>query len=176
MLLRLSAHRAAAQLVPLDGPSLPRFDTSVDVEEQSPQTALEQRLHVLDLRCGPPSTGAPTALELRRFMPGVAPSVDFTQLAAGLANKIKRKGGGRYVLYRVTHAGAVSYLLRDGPLPEAWHHNLPDAVYEELGRFPDVASGASALHRMEQGFASPTRTTPGEPPPSWATSTCSPAR
>jgi hypothetical protein len=175
--LRLDLEKHAADVVAHDAKSgLPHFGTSVEVLGRSPQTALEEQLKSLELDCGGPATGVPTHFELRQFMPGNGPYLDLTQLATMLLMKklTRNEGPGRYVLYRVHRNGQASYWLRDGPLPEAWHHNLPGTVLEEIRTFADLKVATEALKRMERGFATPLRTKAGDPPPPWALSTCLP--
>ena len=133
----------------------------------------------VDLECtpggAPPGGGAPTHVEMREARGHPSPSLDFLALGKFIAEKLSGRGdeADRYFLYRVQRKDGVSYLLREGRVPDAVLYNSPGTTYELLEGFSDTKSGARAWLRMERGYRTPVA--PSAPPPAdWQTSTCRP--
>lgn len=161
---------------------LPRFETQVEVVGKSPQAMLDRFLVGIEYDCrpagAPPGGGAPTHIEMREARWHPSPSVDFQAALVkllGRALKGGTRGKERYFLYRVDAKGEVSYLLREGRLPEAVTYATPGTTYEMIKGYADTKSGAKALRRMERGFATPDGSS-APPPADWQTSTCRPPR
>lgn len=150
----------------------PRFNTSVEVDAQSPQGALERQLQGQDLACGPAEGGAPNAAEMQAVRPHLPPTADFLALGKWLKGKI-RKGQepDRYFLYRVKTAQGTTYSLRAGPVPDALL-GVAGTTFELLATFPDQGSATRAWQRLEHGFEAPRPS----PSPSWAASRCQPTK
>lgn len=173
--LRLDIERYVQRALESEG-GPPRFATSVEVDAESPQAAFERHLQGLDLECGPTGGGAPTEAETRAVRPHLSPSADFLALGKWIKGKVQKgKGPDRYFLYRVRTAKGVSYSLRAEPVPDALL-GVPGTTFELVATFPDQGSATRAWQRLEQGFASPTPTGSGAPPPSWTTSPCRPTK
>ena len=175
--LRLDIDRLVKER--LEQEQLPRFETEVEVVGKAPQVMLDRFLKGIESDCrpggAPPGGGAPTHIEMRAARWHPSPSADFqTALVKliGLALKGKR-GEDRYFLYRVNAKGDVSYLLREGRLPEAMSYATPGTTYELIKAYADAKSGATAWRRMERGFASPDGSS-APPPADWQISTCAP--
>jgi hypothetical protein len=159
---------------------IPRFETQVEVIGTSPQVMLDRFLKGIEHDCrpggAPPGGGAPTHIEMRqaRWHPG--PSADFQAALLKLlgdAFKGKMRGQDRYFLYRVTANGEVSYLLREGRVPDALLYARPATTYELISAYADTKSGAKGLRRMQRGFGTPEGSS-APPPADWQTSTCPP--
>lgn len=163
------------QAIP-SGSEPPRFETSIEVDAQSPQAAFERHLQGLDLECGPAGGGTPTDVETRAVRPHLAPSADFLALGRWIKDKVQKgKGPDRFFLYRVRTAKAVTYSLRSEPVPGALL-GVPGTTFELVATFPDQGSATRAWQRLEQGFASATPTSAASATPSWATSPCRPSK
>jgi len=156
--------------------SVPRFETSVEVEGKSPQDVLKGQFKGLDLECGPAGGGAPTEVETRAFRPHSAPYLDFAALGRALVDKLKGKGPDRYFLYGIHRRDGVSYALRDAPMPASGLYAAPGASFELVAAFPDLETATRAWDRLERGFETAVRADPGLPPPAWATSPCRPSK
>jgi hypothetical protein len=157
---------------------LPRFETQVEVVGKSPQVMLDRFLRGIEYDCkpggAPPGGGAPTHIEMRAARWHPSPSADLQAALIqilGQAFKGKGRGEERYFLYRMNARGDVSYLLREGRLPEAVTYATPGTTYELIKAYADAKSGATAWRRMERGFASPDGST-ASPPADWQISTC----
>lgn len=157
----------------------PRFETRVEVVGKSPQMMLDRFFGGIDVECtpggAPPGGGAPSHIEMREARGHPSPSVDLQALLKIIAEAVKRKARGpdRYFLYRVRGQDGVSYVLREGRVPDRLLYSTPGTTYELLEAFSDSKSGARALQRLERGF--PTAVAPSAPPPAdWQTSTCRP--
>lgn len=152
---------------------VPRFESSIDVEGESPQTILDRRLRGLDLECGPASGGPPTEAETRAVRPHPSPYIDFLPLAKLIAGKAKGKGPDRFFIYRVRRGDSVGYTLREGRMPDSEFYNTSGASFELFEAFSDVTQATDALHRMERGFHTAANPDPRSSPiPPWATSPC----
>lgn len=174
--LRLEIDRLVKER--LEKEELPRFETQVEVVGKSPQVMLERFLRGIEYDCrpagAPPGGGAPTHIEMRAARWHPSPSADFQAALIkliGHALKGKSRGEDRYFLYRVSAKGDVSYLLREGRLPEAVTYATPGTTYELIKAYADKESGATGWRRMERGFASPEGSN-APPPADWQTSTC----
>jgi hypothetical protein len=158
----------------------PRFTTHVEVVGKSPQLMLNRFFGGIEYDCtpggAPPGGGAPTHVEMREARWHPSPTADFEGALLkllGAVFKDKTRGEDRYFLYRVKSKDGVSYLLRDGRLPERVLYATPGTTYELVQGFPNPKDGAKALWRLERGFA--TAESPDAPPPAdWQTSTCRP--
>jgi hypothetical protein len=154
-------------------PTLPRFDTAVEVRGKAPQVMLERLLADTDLECGPSVGGAPSAAEMRAYRPHPAPYLDFAALGAALAKKFGSKGPARYFLYRVQQPAGVSYSLREDPIPAFWSLNAPGTSFELVESFEtreDAVVAWRRVHRGEKKLLYPG----GERLPPWVTATCRP--
>ena len=154
-------------------PTLPRFDTAVEVKGKAPQVMLERLLADTDLECGPSVGGAPSEGEMRAYRPHPAPYLDFAALGAALAKKFGPKGPPRYFLYRVSRPGGVSYSLREDPMPAYWSGNVPGATFELVEGFETLQDAVTAWRRVHRGEKR--LLYPGaERLPPWVTATCRP--
>jgi hypothetical protein len=158
----------------------PRFETHVEVVGKSPQVMLDRFFGGIEYDCtpggAPPDGGAPTHIEMREARWHPSPSADFEALLLKLVDvafKGKKRGEDKYFLYRVNAKGEVSYVLREGRLPEALLYATPGTTYELLRAYPDTKSGVKALRRVERGFSTP-EAADAPPPADWQTSTCRP--
>jgi hypothetical protein len=154
---------------------LPRFESSIDVEGESPQTILDRRLRPLDLECGP-AGGPPTEAETRAVRPHQSPSADLLALGKLLAGMAKGKGQERFFLYRVRRNEAVTYLVREGRMPDAEFYNTVGATFELLAGFADAKRATDAITRLERGFEAPVGPELRGPVPPWVTSPCRPRK
>ena len=158
---------------------VPHFETRVEVTGKSPQVMLDRFLRGIELDCrpggAPPGGGAPTHIEMRQARGHASPSADFGALLMLIVDAVKagRRGPDRYFLYRVNAQGEVSYLLREGRVPDALLYARPGTTYELIKAYADTSSGAKGLRRMERGFASPEGSS-APPPALWQTSNCRP--
>lgn len=169
--LRLDLERHARKQVEEErGTALPRFEESVEVEGQTPQSILERQLQGVPLDCGPAGGGdAPTETEMRAVRPHGAPYIDVLPLAKKLLDRRKKKQADRYFLYRVHRPEGVRYDLRAERVPESWSYTIPGTKFELLGGFADRDDAARALRRLEQGFDRAVSTLKVSPPQPWAT-------
>jgi hypothetical protein len=159
---------------------IPRFETRVEVVGKSPQLMLNRFFGGIEYDCtpggAPPDGGAPTHVEMREARWHPTPTADFEGALLKLLGSVfksKTAGEERYFLYRVKAKDDVSYLLREGRLPDSVRYATPGTTYELVQGFADPKSGAKALWRLERGF--PTPEAPNAPPPAdWQTSTCRP--
>lgn len=146
----------------------PRFEDRVEVTDRA-QEALETLLRGVELACSASSGGPPTASELNayRTVP-IPPYADFIAAARALVKALKRinpwKGEPRFVLYAVRRGDDLRFLLREGELPLSLRLAVPGTSWDELARFHDRGDATTALRRLERGFATLARRTPGEPP------------
>jgi hypothetical protein len=152
----------------------PRFQTSIEVEGETPTVIFERRYtRGLDMECAPAGGGPPTAAETREVRYSLSPSADLGGVAKFLAKRLKGKGPERYFLYRMTREnGAVSYGVRSERVPDAVIHTQPTTNFELLETFKDSGSAARALMRLEQGLKA--ESSSQAPPPQWATRNCTP--
>jgi hypothetical protein len=159
---------------------IPRFETHVEVVGKSPQAMIDRFFGGVDLECtpggAPPGGGAPSHIEMREARGHPRPTADFQAALVKVVTELfkdKLKGPERYFLYRVRNKDGVSYLLREGRVPDKVLYSTPGTTYELIEAFSDTKSGARALRRRERGFA--TAVAPSAPPPAdWQTSTCRP--
>jgi hypothetical protein len=156
---------------------IPRFETQVEVTGKAPQAMLDRFLEGIESDCkpggAPPGGGAPTHVEMREARWHPAASADFIPLLKLLVGTVKGRGEEKYFLYRVNVKGRVSYLLREGRLPDAMAYAAPGTTFELIKGYADANGGAKGLRRLERGFATPEG--PSAPPPAdWQTSTCRP--
>lgn len=179
--LKLDIDRHVAQRLAEEArKGTPRFETGVEVVGKSPRIMLERFFGGADLECtpggAPPGGGAPSHIEMREARWHPSPSADFQAALLKLITEVfrdKMEGPDRYFLYRVRGKDGVSYLLREGRVPDPLLYRTPGTTYELIEAFPDRKSGARAWRRMERGF--PTVVAPSAPPPAdWQTSTCRP--
>jgi hypothetical protein len=147
----------------LDGdPTLPRFETRVDVVAQTPQEMLERYFVDGALECGATPGGAPTVVEMQGVRETPPPAVNLLGIALivaqEIAKEIKKRNPGpdRFFLYRVVRPDDVTFIVREGRLPLE-QLIVPGAVFEPIEGFPDHVSAAHAMRRLERGF----RTTAG---------------
>jgi hypothetical protein len=159
---------------------IPRFSTRVEVVGKSPQMMLDRFFGGIEYDCtpagAPPSGGAPTHVEMREARWHPSPTADFEGALLKLLAAVfkdKMRGEDRYFLYRVKTKDGVSYLLRDGRLPERVLYATPGTTYELVEGFPNPKDGAKALWRLERGFAT-AEAADAPPPADWQTSTCRP--
>jgi hypothetical protein len=159
---------------------IPRFEARVEVVGKSPQAMLDRFFGGIEYDCtpsgAPPGGGAPTHVEMREARWHPSPTADFQAALLKLLGEVfksKTRGEDRYFLYRVKTGDGVSYILREGRVPDRLLYATPGTTYELIQGFPEPKSGAKALRRLERGF--PTAEAPKAPPPAdWQTSTCRP--
>lgn len=178
--LRLDIDRHVERLEEEQRKGVPRFETQVEVTGKSPQMMLDRFFGGIEYDCtpggAPPGGGAPTHVEMREARWHPSPSADFEAALLKLmaeAFKGKMRGADKFFLYRVTAKGDVSYILREGRLPDALLYATPGTTYELIRAYADTKSGAKALRRLERGFATPEGSS-APPPADWQTSTCRP--
>lgn len=175
--LRLDIDRLVEERFEAWRHAAPRFETMVEVRGTSPQIAIDRLFAAVEFDCAPggapPGGGAPTAIEMREARWTVSPSIDFVALAKLIAGALRKHGEDKYFLYRVNAKGDVSYLLREGRLPESLLYARPGTSYELVKAFADPKSGAKAQRRMERGFGTP-EASDAPPPAPWQTTTCRP--
>lgn len=149
----------------------PRFEESVEVEAETPQSILERHLRGVPLDCGPAAGGggAPTETEMRAVRPHGGPSIDLLPLAKKLRDRMRKEQPDRYFLYRVTRPEGVRHDLRAERVPDSWRYTNPGTTFELLEGFPDLGDAARALRRLEQGFDRAVSTLKESPPQPWAT-------
>jgi hypothetical protein len=159
---------------------VPRFQTHVEVVGKSPQVMIDRFFGGIEYDCtpggAPPAGGAPSHIEMREARWHPSPSADFEALILKLvaeAFKGRKRGEDKYFLYRVKTKGEVSYVLREGRIPESLLYSTPGTTYELLRSYADTKSGVKALRRLERGFPTPEGSTV-PPPADWQTSTCRP--
>jgi hypothetical protein len=159
---------------------IPRFEDRVEVVGKSPQVMIDRFFGGIEYDCtpggAPPGGGAPTHIEMREARWHPSPSMDFQSALIALAAQVfknKTRGPDKYFLYRVDAKGEVSYVLREGRIPDAVLYATPGTTYELLRSYPDTKDGVKALHRLERGFATPDAKD-APPPADWQTSTCRP--
>jgi hypothetical protein len=158
---------------------VPHFETEVEVVGKSPQVMLYRFLRGIENDCrpggAPPGGGAPTHIEMREARWNPSPSADLGAALMLIAHALKgtTRGQDKYFLYRVNVKGDVSYLLREGRLPDAMLYARPGTTYELIKAYADTKSGGKALRRMERGFATPEASS-APPPAAWQISTCRP--
>lgn len=169
--LRLDVDRHVGRAVEKEAEaSPPRFKDSVAVDAQTPQAMFERHLEGLHLECGPTGGGAPTEIEPRAVRPHASPSADFVPLLKALGRAVrKNKGEDRFFLYRVESSGRTTFVVRTERIPESWRLSAPGTTYTLVEAYPDMASAASGLRRLEQGFVHAERKDSGAPAPPWAT-------
>jgi hypothetical protein len=175
--LRLEIDRVVDRLEEEHGKDIPRFETRVEVTGKAPQVMLDRFLHGIEKDCkpggAPPGGGAPTHVEMREARGHATPSADVLALLRLLAGALKGRGEEKYFLYRVNAKGRVSYLLREGRIPDAMVYAAPGTSFELIKGYADAKSGANGLRRLERGYATPEG--PSAPPPAaWQVSTCPP--
>jgi hypothetical protein len=173
--LRIDVQKHVERVLEAHGEML-RFETTVDVEGQSPEAMFQRYLRDFDLECGPTGGGAPSEVETRAVRPHMSPSADLATLAQMIIGKFKGKpkGPGRYYLYRVLRGDEVSYALREEKVPETWRQAVPGATFELIDTFHDLKTAAAAWRRLERGFEGPPSTASGAPPPPWVTANSRP--
>ena len=157
---------------------LPRFEDRIEVTDRA-QAALEALLRGAELACSPSSSGPPPTSELNRYKTvPVPPYADFIAGAKAILKSLKRvnpwKGEPRFVLYGVRQGDSVRLVLREGELPISVRLSVPGATWEELARFHDRGEATTALRRLERGFETMARQTPGEPPHPYVSIKCLP--
>lgn len=159
---------------------LPRFEDRIEVTDRA-QAALQAVLRGAELTCSPSSTGPPPTSELNRFRAAsIPPSIDFIAAAKALVKALKRanpwKGPPRWILYGVRQGETVRLLLREGEIPLSIRMSVPGTTWEEIARFHDRGEATTALRRLERGFDTLARQTPGEPPHPSMSISCLPPR
>lgn len=147
---------------------LPRFEDRIEVTARA-QEALEALLRGTELACSPSSDGPPPTSELNAYKTvPIPPYVDFIAAAKALFRTLKRinpwKGAPRFVLYGVHRGDELRFVLREGELPLALRLAVPGTTWEEIARFHDRGEATTAVRRLERGFETIARQTPGEPP------------
>jgi hypothetical protein len=157
---------------------LPRFEDRIEVTERE-QEALEALLRGAELACSPSSSGPPPTSELNRFKTApIPPYVDFVAAAKAILKGLKRinpwKGAPRWILYGVHQGDAVRLVLREGEIQASVRLSVPGTTWEELARFHDRGEATTALRRLERGFETMARRTPGEPPHPYVSIKCLP--
>lgn len=177
--LRLDVDRHVEQVMSRQAATgLPRFEDRIEVTDQA-QAALEALLRGAELACSPSSTGPPPTSELNRYKTvPVPPYADFIAAAKAILKGLKRaspwKGAPRWILYGVRQADAVRLILREGEIPISVRLSVPGATWEEIARFHDRGEATTALRRLERGFETMARQTPGEPPHPYVSIKCLP--
>jgi hypothetical protein len=179
--LRLDIDRLVSERMEQDRrKGIPRFETQVEVIGKSPQMMLDRFFGGIEYDCrpggAPPGGGAPSHVEMREARWHPSPSADFEAALLKLiaaAFKGQMRGEEKYFLYRVNTKGNVSYILREGRLPDALVYARPGTTYEVIKAYADTKSGAKALRRLERGFKTPEGSS-APPPADWQTSTCRP--
>jgi hypothetical protein len=157
---------------------LPRFEERIEVVERS-QAALDELLRGLDLACSPTASGPPPTSELSDFRgASVPPHADFTAVARAILKALKRgdtaRGQAAWYLYGVRQGETVRLVVREGEIPASVRYALAGTTWEEIARFESSGEAIASLRRLERGFATATRRTPGEPAPPWAPVKCLP--
>ena len=159
-------------------PGRPRFEERIEVTDRA-QAALEALLRGAELACSPSSTGPPPTSELNRFKAvPIPPYADFIAAAKALLKGLKRanqsRGAPSWYLYGVRQGDALRLVVREGKLPISQRLRVPGTTWEEIGRFHDRGEATTALLRLERGFHTLARQTPGEPPHPYVSIKCLP--
>lgn len=157
---------------------LPRFEDRIEVTDRA-QAALETLLRGAELTCSPSSTGPPPVSELNRYKTvPVPPYADFIAVAKAILKGLKRanpwKGEPRWLLYGVRQGDSLRLVLREGEIPISVRLSVPGATWDEISRFRDRGEATTALRRLERGFETMARQTPGEPPHPYVSIKCLP--
>jgi hypothetical protein len=157
---------------------LPRFEDRIEVTDRA-QAALESLLRGAELACSPSSTGPPPTSELNAFKTvPIPPYADFIAGAKAILKSLKRmnprKGTPRWVLYGVRRGDTMRLVLREGEIPVSVRLSVPGTTWEEFARFHDRSEATTALRRLERGFDTMARQTPGEPPHPYVSIKCLP--
>src|SRR5262245_51099190 len=152
----------------------PRFEDSVDVEGQTPQSVIDRQLRGLPLECGPsgggPGGGAPTETESRAVRPHSSPYMDFLPFLKKLRNRSKNKQPDKFFLYRIKRPEGETHVVRTERVPDAWLVAAPGGLtFEYLEGFPDLGDATRALRRVERGFDRAVSNAKESPPQPWAT-------
>ena len=177
--LRLDIDRHIGTVVSRhEASDLPHFEDRIEVTERA-REALEALLRGAELACSPSSDGPPPTSELNRYKTvPIPPYADFIAGAKAILKALKRanrwKGAPRWILYSVRQADADRLVLREGEIPISLRLSVPGATWEELARFHDRGEATTALRRLEHGFETMARQTPGEPPHPYVSIKCLP--
>ena len=161
----------------LDDPArkdLLHFEERVQVWGKSPQMMLDRFFSGVDLECGATPGGVPTDVEMRAARYHPSPYLDLAALASALGKLLAKPGPPRFFLYRVRGPDGLTYVVRDGPVPQAMLFNTPGKTFELMEGFPDAKSATAAWKRLERGFATASAATDSSPLPPWVTSPCRP--
>lgn len=130
----------------LDEKGLPRFETRVEVEAQSPQALLNRYFE--GSPCAP-AGGVPTETQAGR--PSTSPSADFLGVAKALGKLLQSRGPERFFIYRIQNSERIRYSLREGRVPADWLSGVNGTLYELIAAYSDRDDAARALRRLERG-------------------------
>jgi hypothetical protein len=166
--LRLDLDRHVDAVVKRHDDGKLRFEDRIEVTARA-QEALEALLRGAELACSPSSDGPPPTSELNRYKTvPIPPYADFIAAAKAIFKALKKinpwKGEPRYVLYGVRRGDELRFLVREGELSLSLRLAVPGTTWDEIARFHDRGEAATALRRLERGFETLARQTPGEPP------------
>jgi hypothetical protein len=146
-----------------DRSDLPRFEDRIDVEDRT-QEALDEMLRGLDLACAPSDGGPPPTSELNDFREAkIPPYADFFAAAKAIFKGLRKKGPADWYLYGVTQGDSLRFVVRKGELPVQMRLAQPGTVWEEISRFDSAGEATAAMRRLERGFETLKRRTPGDP-------------
>ncbi len=164
--LRLDLNRHIEDIVKRrDRSDMPRFEDRIDVEDRT-QEALDEMLRGLDLACAPSEGGPPPTSELNDFREAkIPPFADFLGAAKAVFKGLRKigKGPADWYLYGVSQGDSLRVLVRKGELPVQQRLAQPGTVWEEISRFDSSKEATAAMRRLERGFDTLKRRTPGDP-------------
>ena len=161
-----------------DDSDVPRFEDRIEVTDRS-QEALDAMLRGLDLACSPSESGPPPTSELNamRTVP-IPPYADFVAAAKAILKGLRKanpwKGAPDWFLYAVRRGEQRRLVVRKGELPASQRLAVQGTTWDEIARFDSSNEATAALRRLERGFATLARLTPGEPPHPYAPIKCLP--
>jgi len=175
--LRLAVEKQVEKMLEeRDRKGLPRFEETIDVTGKATEGVLERQLRGFDLECGPDGGGPPSQAEMRAMRPHPSPSLDFLALGRAIAGKVRQNAPSRFFLYRVRRGTDVSYIVREGVIPDSEFYNTAGASFELVQGFPDLKAATAAWGRMERGFDRPVPSDSASPLPPWSTAPCRPRK
>jgi hypothetical protein len=166
--LRLDLDRHIDDIVKQrDRSDMPRFEDRIEVEDRT-QDALDDMLRGLDLACAPSDGGPPPTSELNDFRGAKIPVYwDYLAVAKAIFKRLRKinpwKGPADWYLYGVTQGDSLRFLVRKGELPVQMRLAQPGTVWEEISRFDSAGEATAAMRRLERGFETLKRKTPGDP-------------
>ncbi len=166
--LRLDLDRHLDAIVKRHDDGRPRFEDRIEVTDRA-QDALEALVRGAELACSASAGGPPTTSEMNAYKTvPIPPYADFIAAAKALVKALRRinpwKGEPRFVLYALRRGDDLRFVLREGELPLSLRLATPGTSWDELARFHDRGEATTALRRLERGFETLARRTPGEPP------------